>query len=208
MNQNKDYSQDLAHIRSIMDRSSRFLSLSGRAGIFAGMYASLGLLFAQNVIGFRLDDVFSDVGLTLLGDPVIRDTAITAIFVMLASIATAVYFFRRQAIKNGEAKWDVAAKHLVFALAVPLMLGGVFIFALLLSGQIMWIPPVMLLFYGMALFNARVHTIDGVKMFAYYLMLLGLLCSFLTSWGLWFWLAGFGLGHIVYGTYIYFRYER
>lgn len=208
MKQQKDYEQDIAHIRSIMERSSRFLSLSGRAGVFAGLFASIGVYIAHNVIGFRFDERVQDVGSVVLNDPVIRLTAITAILVMVFSITTAVFFFRRQAIRNGEEKWDVAAKRLVIALTVPLMAGGVFSFALLSKGQLEWISPVMLLFYGMALFNARAYTIDGVKILAYYQITLGLICSFFPSWGLWFWLAGFGLGHIVYGTYIYVRYER
>ncbi|MBL0007127.1 MAG: hypothetical protein IPP25_08050 [Saprospiraceae bacterium] len=49
MSQNQ-YSDDLAHIRSMMERSSRFLSLSGWAGIIPGLLALAGLAAAAWLI--------------------------------------------------------------------------------------------------------------------------------------------------------------
>ena len=45
MSQNQ-YSNDIAHIRTMMERSSRFLSLSGWAGILPGIFALVGLVIA------------------------------------------------------------------------------------------------------------------------------------------------------------------
>ena len=42
--------QDLQHIKKMMERSSRFISLSGLSGIAAGVCALTGAWFANDVI--------------------------------------------------------------------------------------------------------------------------------------------------------------
>jgi len=203
-----NYEQDLAHIRSIMERSTKFLSLSGWAGIMAGLYALIGVLHVHFVLGFRLEDNFTSLGVDTFRDQILRDTVITALIVLVCALFTAIFLSWKQAIKRGEAIWNVAAKRLVFSMAIPLLVGGVFILALLDQGLIGWVPPAMLVFYGLALYNASIYTVEELKYFGYYQLLLGLWCAYATEHGIWFWLAGFGIGHIVYGTYMYIRYER
>ena len=41
---NKDYLKDILEIKSIMNKSSRFISLSGLSGILAGIYALFGAM--------------------------------------------------------------------------------------------------------------------------------------------------------------------
>ena len=54
-----NYQEDLAHIRNMMEKSSRFISLSGLSGIFAGTFALIGaaiayyLLQAENINYFE-----------------------------------------------------------------------------------------------------------------------------------------------------------
>jgi hypothetical protein len=200
--------QDLAHIRSIMERSTKFLSLSGWAGIMAGVYAILGVIHVHVNVGFRLNPDETVTGAELLNDPIMRDTTITALLVLFLALFTAIFLSWKQALKKGEVIWNNSTKRLVYSMAVPLLTGGLFILALLSDGMITWIPVVMLIFYGLALFNASVYTIEELKYFGFYQIFVGLLCAFNPSFGIWFWSAGFGLGHIVYGTYMHIRYER
>jgi len=46
MNNNTDYLKDISEIRPIMERSARFLSLSGLCGICAGFTVLIGVLVA------------------------------------------------------------------------------------------------------------------------------------------------------------------
>jgi len=174
----------------------------------AGLYATAGVAHAHFILGFRMEQIRSENVLDLLREPVIRDTAITAIMVLVLALFTAIFLSWKQAIKKGESVWNPSAKRLITSIFLPLMVGGIFILALISNGMILWIPPVMLLFYGLSLFHASVYTIEELKYLGFYQIILGLLCAFSTSYGVWFWLAGFGLGHIVYGTYMHYRYER
>ncbi len=46
----KQHLQDLTEIRSMMERSSRFISLSGLSGISAGVFALIGAYLAYRRI--------------------------------------------------------------------------------------------------------------------------------------------------------------
>lgn len=174
----------------------------------AGLYASAGVMHAHFVLGFSLESNVVGLGVELTRNDVLRDTAITAIMVLVLALFTAIFLSWKQALKKGESIWNASAKKLLISMAIPLLVGGIFILALLSEGLIGLVPPVMLLFYGLALYQASVYTIEELKYFGIYQIMLGLLCAFNTVFGVWFWLAGFGLGHIVYGTYMYIRYER
>lgn len=55
--ENKNYHEDLSHIRSMMEKSSLFISLSGLSGVFAGLTALVGAayvfwLFKKNRINY------------------------------------------------------------------------------------------------------------------------------------------------------------
>jgi hypothetical protein len=91
---------------------------------------------------------------------------------------------------------------------VPLVSGGILILVLIVKDLIGLIAPLMLLFYGLALYNASKFTIDEVKFLGMTQIGLGLIASYFTEYGLLFWSIGFGVVHIIYGIYMYFRYER
>jgi len=42
----KDYLKDISEIKQLMNKSSRFISLSGLSGILAGIYAIIGAAIA------------------------------------------------------------------------------------------------------------------------------------------------------------------
>ena len=50
MDQEVDYLKDITQIKDMMQRSSRFISLSGLSGVMAGIYALGGAFWAIKVL--------------------------------------------------------------------------------------------------------------------------------------------------------------
>lgn len=207
--------EELARIRGIMDRSQRFLSLSGLSGIAAGVVALaaafaahwwLGSLGASH--GHQYDPLLDplDPGHVLWG----RATTLILLGVTAAllAIAGAWWFTRRNARRKGHALWDAVTKRLFMHMAVPLMAGGAFCLALLVHGLPALVAPATLIFYGLALINASKFTLDEVRWLGLSQLAMGLFAMFFPGHGLLCWALGFGVLHIGYGTYMYLRHER
>ena len=70
------------------------------------------------------------------------------------------------------------------------------------------VPPATLVFYGLALVNASHHTFRDIRYLGLTQIILGLVAFMYLGYGLLFWAIGFGVFHIVYGTSMYFKYEK
>ncbi|KAA9338381.1 hypothetical protein F0P96_05980 [Hymenobacter busanensis] len=201
----------LTEIRSIMERSSRFISLSGLSGIGAGVVALAGAAFGH----WYLTSHYGEGGFVRLMEGSTEARASTLPFLLglavgtvLLAFAVAFWFTRRRALQDGRTLWDGAARRLFWSLAVPLVVGGLFCIQLYVRGAAGLVVPAMLVFYGMALLNASKYTLDEIKLLAYTMLLLGLVASLLPNYAFLFFALGFGLGHIGYGLLMYNRYER
>ncbi|WPP49155.1 hypothetical protein [Catalinimonas niigatensis] len=203
MKKEQDYIRDIAEIRSMMERSSKFLSLSGWAGILAGIYALSGAYIAYQFLGFNPDTI--DYSPTLSSLSFIM---ILAIIILILAIGTAILLSSKKADKRGEKVWNTTSRRLLASMAVPLVAGGILILILLSSGLIGLIAPLTLLFYGLALYNASKFTYDEVRSLGIIQIILGLISTYFITYSLLFWAVGFGLFHIVYGIYMHIRYER
>lgn len=204
---NKDYARDLAEIRSMMERSSKFLSLSGWEGVLAGMYALAGAYCAHALYGFAPNTPFYDY-LAMSGSGDAMMVISIAGLVLILALATAFFFASRKASKLGEKAWNPTSRRLLMSMAVPLVSGGVVILLLVREGLVGLTAPLMLLFYGLSLYNAGKYTINEVKILGFVQIALGIVNLALLGYGLLFWAIGFGLMHIVYGIVMYIRYER
>lgn len=202
----KQHLQDLTEIRSMMERSSRFISLSGLSGVFAGMFALVGAYIAYNRI---LEDNEGEYLNLLNNTPLLRFIVIDGIVVLTFSLISAVYFTARQAKRKGLKLWDNTSRRLLVNMGVPLIAGGFFCLILLQQAPHL-IDSATLVFYGLALINASKYTYDDVKYLGYIEVVLGLACGLLNEWriGLLFWSLGFGVLHIAYGIVMYKKYER
>ena len=201
MKEQQDYIQDIAEIRSMMERSSKFLSLSGWAGIMAGIYALAGAYVAYAVLEFNPDAVqYSFSNLT----PVV----LLALGILVLALITAVLFSRRKASDKGEQVWNATSRRLLASMAVPLSVGGALVLMFIVKGLIGLAAPFMLIFYGLALYNAGSYTIKQVKFMGFAQILLGLMNIWFIEFGILFWTIGFGVIHLIYGIYMYFRFER
>ncbi len=208
MKDKNDYLKDLAEIRSMMERSSKFMSLSGWAGTIAGFYA----LLAAAATYFYFDVNPTKMMYTVETDPefmaVIPNVAYAGLTAMVFAIGNAIALSSKNAGKKGESVWNAASKQLVANMAVPLSSGAVLILILMNYGLYGLVAPLTLIFYGLALFHAGKFTFDDVKILGLIQVILGLAASFLLDYSLMIWAFGFGVVHIVYGTYMYYRYER
>ena len=202
MKDEQDYIKDITEIRSMMERSTKFLSLSGWAGIMAGIYALAGAWISWKILGFNPGATIYVVTPSLTG------VIFLAIIVLTLAIVTAVLFSIRSAGKRGEKLWNATSRRLVIYMVVPLVAGGLLILILISKGMIGFIAPFSLLFYGLALYNASKFTYEEVKSLGLIEIGLGLFSSYFPEYGLLCWALGFGVVHIIYGIYMHYRYER
>jgi hypothetical protein len=204
--------QDLSQIRQMMERSSRFLSLSGFSGIIIGIFALIGAAVAFWYLDMNIS-LSHEYNIEREVNGRLRPSFYAfffadAIIVLVASLLAAFYFSRRKAHKTGSSLWDSTAKRLLINLFIPLIAGGIFSMILLYHGVIGFVAPVTLIFYGLALLNASKYTYDDIRTLGLCEIALGLIASFLLGWGLLFWAIGFGVLHIIYGIVLYTKYEK
>ena len=210
MNDHNSSADELKAIRKLMEESTRFLSLSGLSGIFAGTFAIAGALFAWIFILGRRDILYDEYFRNL---PVSEISALRvqliadALIVLLLSILSSIWFSLRKARKSGMKILTPVSKRLLVNMSIPLFAGGLFILVLLFNNNIQLIIPAMLVFYGLALVNAGKFTYDEVFYLGILEIITGLVATLLPGYGILFWVAGFGLLHIVYGLFMYRKYE-
>lgn len=197
---------DLKEIRKLMEHSSKFISVSGLSAIFAGITALVGAAVAY----FRLDLSFgSPVGYSYTNDFAAKSFMLTdALFVLVIAGFFGIYFTWRKARKQKQALWTTSSRQLLLDFCFPLAVGGFFCVFLYLWDMVGLIAPSMLIFYGLSLVNASHKTLSDVRYLGYCQVMLGCINLTLIGFGFLFWCLGFGVLHIVYGTILYFKYER
>lgn len=204
MKKEQDYIQDIAEIRSMMERSSKFLSLSGWSGVLAGLYALVGAYVIYAVFDFNPDEiVYQSISVEN-----VFGIIMTGIAVLILAVGTAILYSSKKAKNRNEKLWNNTSRRLVNHTAVPLIAGGLLVLALILKGHLGLIAPLTLIFYGIALYNAGKFTYNEIRLLGLTQIFLGLFSAYLIEYGLLFWAIGFGLMHIFYGIFIYSKYER
>ncbi len=188
-----------------MNRSSRFISLSGLSGVFAGIFALAGAYAAyvtvyedQNYLAYRIATMTSDSILTLI---------LIGSVTMILSIATGIFFTTKEARKKNQHLLDHNARRLLINLAIPLVTGGIICLMLLSKGLIGLIAPLTLVFYGLGLVNASKYTLGEVRSLGIIQIVLGATATYFIGYGLLFWSIGFGFFHIAYGIVMHIRYK-
>ena len=194
------YIEDLKEIKDIMNRSSRFVALSGWSGICAGLIAIVGSYFAITRI-FTNQDYLSYQVIQLPNELILNLVFIAASTFLLALIC-GLYFTHREAKKHDQAIWDSHAKRLLMNLAIPLLTGGLVCSILLLKGLIGLVAPLSLIFYGLSLINASKYTLNEIRSLGLMEIILGILALSFIDAAMLFWVLGFGILHIVYGIYM------
>ncbi|MBC7913959.1 MAG: hypothetical protein H7Y07_07535 [Pyrinomonadaceae bacterium] len=206
MKENEIYSE-LNSIRNLMERSTKFISLSGLSGILAGVYALIGAY-----IGYKL--VYTENSGLLFRDYYVNDPMVwlplflVAAVVLVLSLVTGIWLTIRQAKKKGEHYWNPVSKRLLVSMIIPLITGGLFILILIFRGYYGIISSSCLIFYGLALVAGSQFTFSDVKWLGFFEIILGLLAALLPGYGIIFWIIGFGILHILYGSIMHFKYKQ
>ena len=207
----------LSEIKNMMEKSSRFLSLSGLTGIFAGIYALVGayLVYSDfNIISSDTASVtyseFIKTANSGTDSVILKIQSLFTIgaIVLVLSLVTGYIFTSRKAKKQNLNVWDSTTKRMVVSLSIPLIAGGIFCLILIKHEVVGLIAPATLIFYGLALLNASKYTFNDIKYLGVLEIVLGLVSAYYIGRGLLFWAVGFGILHIVYGTVMYYRYDQ
>ncbi len=215
----QDHLDELSRIRGLMDRSTRFLSLSGLSGVIAGAAALVGAYAAHEhyqalswtgrypLLGTMMRMMPTDWLAGAARDHV-RFLVIDGLAVLGVALLGALWFTWRRSKRVGQSLWDASARRLMVNLFIPLIAGGLFALALLFNGALLMVPSATLVFYGLALLNASKYTLDEIRWLGLSEAALGVAAAFWPTAGLLFWALGFGVLHIFYGGLMYLRHER
>lgn len=206
MNSNADYLKDITEIRAMMQRSSKFISLSGLSGLLAGIYALAGAYLAYSML-YQQSEIFSYRVVDPVYPVTLRLMAI-GLGVLLLSLLSGIWLTTRKARKNKLPVWDLQAKRLLMNLFIPLAAGGILCLIFINKGYIGIVAPLTLIFYGLALVNASKFTYSEIRSLGLMEIALGLIASHWIGFGLLFWAVGFGVLHIIYGGWMFFKYEK
>jgi len=203
--------KDISAIREMMERSNKFISLSGLSGVIAGVAALVGAAFAK----YKLIGEFSRGEIqTIWASSFLQNMnyysffVLDAFIVFVVAIGAGIIPTVARARKKKQNIFNPVAYRMFFNLFIPIIAGGVFCLILFHSSLFGLIAPCMLIFYGLALINASHFTISDIRYLGYIEIVLGLINALYANKGLYFWAFGFGVLHIVYGLFIYFKYER
>lgn len=190
--------QELASIRDLMERSTRFLSLSGLAGVLAGAYALAGGWLAKRWLD-RTDADQEEIALQV---------GLIGAIVLICSVVTGLLLTIRQARKNGERPWNPISQQLLMGMSIPLITGGLLVVILLYQSSYPLIAPTCLIFYGLALVNAGQYSFPAVRNLGFWEIGLGLIAACFPEQGFFCWITGFGFLHIRYGLLIHQKRNR
>lgn len=207
MKEIKEYEKDLASIRTIMERSVKFISLSGLSGVMAGLYALSGATAAYFVVQYPISPFHYRVS-SVQDVQIIWKLLIIALIVLVASIATGLWLTHIKAKRHSVTLWNSTSKRLLLRLLIPLATGGIFILIILSTGHFGLAAPASLIFYGLALTQAGDITFDEIRYLGLSEIVLGLLSACMPGYGLIFWALGFGVLHIIYGAILYNKYDK
>jgi hypothetical protein len=191
------YIEDIKEIKDIMNRSSRFISLSGMAGVFAGVIALIGAYLAYVII-FKDQEYLVYPSVNLQGES-LTYLLLIATGTLVLAVGSIIFFTTREAKMQSQYIWDHQTKRLLINASIPLATGGILCLILLLQGYVGIIIPLTLIFYGLALVHASKYTLNVVRSLGLIEILLGLISIQFIGLGLISWAIGFGVLHILYG---------
>ena len=195
---NKDKAlESVFEIKELMEKSSKFISVSGLAAILAGIYALAGAYIATQVI---TPDTYLIVALELM--------AIIALSVLIAAAITAGILSYCKPKKPGQKIFSRLTYRALWNFSLPMLAGGIVCISILMHEYYDILASIMLLFYGLALVNVSKFTYSSVAWLGYAFICLGAADCFWTGHSLLFWTIGFGGFHILYGILFYLHYER
>ncbi|WP_367211162.1 hypothetical protein [Sphingobacterium sp. R2] len=199
----KDLYKELGQIRLLMEKSSKFVSISGLSGVLMGCYALVG-----TVLGYYI--IYQPQGAELFGSENLERSQvllIIALTILFLSLVTGCVMARRKARKSKQSIWNMTSKSLLFTVSIPLLAGGFVSALFFIQGYYQMVAAMLLIFYGLALTAGSIYTFSEVKALGIIEICLGLIVLVFPDKGLLLWGLGFGVLHIIYGFIVYKKYE-
>jgi hypothetical protein len=213
--ENSKHEKDLGLIKDLMEKSSKFSNLSGVAVISTGILALLGASVIYFDIGISISEVH--ISYTELIDQTANADSLLTKLQLLISIASLILLSsllllyisaRLKSGKEGIKLFNSSFSRTLKSLFVPIFSGGVFCSFLLFHHMYGLVAPATLIFYGLGLVSASKFSYSELEILGYFELFLGILASYFMGSGLLFWIIGFGLGHIFFGLFIHFKYDK
>lgn len=210
MTEQQNHLQDIREIKTMMEKSTKFLSLSGLSGVSAGVIALIGAAIGYYIMDFgsiKYDEFYRIL------PPHNQQGSILPLFilgvvVLLSALASGFYFSWRKAKKQSIPFLTRATFHLVTSMFIPIVTGGILCLIMFFRHEVSWLASITLIFYGLGLVSASKYTHKEVQYLGLSEIVLGLFSAIFLNYGLFFWALGFGVFHIVYGIVAYIRYEK
>lgn len=196
--------EDLKEIRQMMERSSRFLSLSGSSGLGIGFLATAFVLWQVRKGEMSL---LNQQDFSLLS-PMWEEFILGSFGLFLICLVLSMALTIRRTLKKGLTIWTASTRNIIGAIGLPMMVGAVLILQNMNSLKTDAFIPITLLCYGLGLFFTSRYTYGELRIMGLAMMCLGTLAVLYPAMSVLFWVTGFGLLHMVYGAIMYFRYER
>lgn len=198
--------ETLKDIRRMMEKSSRFISLSGWSGVTAGICALVGAALAHRSISDYYQLSYGTAGEC---PECLRDRLVMiAAGVFLSALVTAVVFTYLRSRKEGVAIWGSSARRLLWNTLIPMVAGGVLILKMVDYKMYSLVGPASLIFYGLALVNGSRYTLGEVRYLGLAILATGLISAWFPKATLYYWAFGFGILHVVYGIAMWWKHER
>jgi len=198
------YIDHIRDIKDIMDRSTKFISLSGMSGIVTGIIALIASYLAYNTV-YIGQNYLEDRIAIITGSKLFILCSLAMITITLC-LLSGLYFTSKKAKENNQTLWNNQAKRFYISLALPLFTSGLLCVILLLKGYIGLLAPLTLIFYGLSLINGSQYSISEIRSLGIIQVLLGLISTYFIGYGLIFWAMGFGIMHIIYGIMMHNKY--
>ena len=207
--------KDISLIKNLMEKSSKFSNLSGYAIATTGLLALLGAVFVYFDLGISISEKYISyaelINQTGNANSIytkIKLLVIIASLILLTSLlilyVTAKLKSERHDIKLFNSSFSRALK----SLFIPVLSGGIFCGFLILHKMYGLVAPATLIFYGLGLISASKYSYNELELLGYLELLLGTIASYYMGSGLLFWMIGFGIGHIVLGVFIHYKYDK
>ncbi len=210
MTNQHDHFKDIQDIKSMMEKSSKFLSLSGLSGISAGVIALIGAAVAFFLLDYG--SIKYDENFYLLPPHQYEHTMISlfllGLIVLVSALGSGFYFSWRKAKKQNLPIINRTTYLLLNSLLIPLITGGILCIIIFFRHDVNRLASITLIFYGLGLVSASKYTLSEIQYLGISEIILGLLAAIFINYGLIFWALGFGVLHIVYGIIAYIRHEK
>ncbi len=204
--------EQLKEIKSMMEKSSRFISLSGWSGVAAGTVALIGAALAYPYVDITeqetLRGIYRRQGYDQVTDYFFHPLSYIAMGTFLVAMISAFIFTYIKSQKQKINIWGKMSRKVAFHFLVPFVSGTLFIIYLIGNEDFIYIAPLSLIVYGISLFSVYKFTIHETLYLAMAEIALGLVNLLFSGYSFVFWTFGFGLCHIIYGVAMWYKYDR